>query len=126
MGVVYRATDAQLARPVALKFLPRDGDEPAAQAALESRFWREALLTARLQHPSIVPIYQSGRWPSGEVFYAMKLISGRSLRELLAAAPSLRERLALLPRLLAAADAVAYAHEQRIIHRDLKPANIMA
>src|SRR5260370_304588 len=69
MGVVYRASDAQLGRTVALKFL--------AQSALESRFLREALMTARLQHPSIVPIYQSGRWPSGEGFDAMQLISGR-------------------------------------------------
>jgi eukaryotic-like serine/threonine-protein kinase len=123
MGVVYRATDAALGRMVALKFL---ADENAASPQLEARFLREVRITARLQHPSIVPIYQSGRWPSGEVFYAMKLISGRSLREHLDDARGLPERLALLPHVLAAVDAVAYAHEQRVIHRDLKPANIMA
>jgi eukaryotic-like serine/threonine-protein kinase len=122
MGVVFRAHDTQLGRTVAVKFLANGAHAPS----LEARFKREALITARLQHPSIVPIYQMGSWPGGDVFYAMKLISGRSLRELIAAAPSLRGRLALLPHLLAAADAVAYAHEQHIIHRDLKPANIMA
>jgi WD40 repeat protein len=135
MGVVYRATDVQLGRSVALKLPPRNepddrddrsaGAESSTVSWLEARFLREALLTARLQHPGIVPIHQVGRWPSGDVFYTMKLISGRSLQELIGAARDLDERLALLPHVLAAADAVGYAHAQGVIHRDLKPANIM-
>jgi tetratricopeptide (TPR) repeat protein len=104
---------------VALKEL-QAGSGPEA-----SRFVREALVTARLQHPAIVPIYEAGRWPEGAPFYAMKLVSGRSLDALIRAAGSLPERLALLPHLLAVAEAVAYAHSQRVIHRDLKPANVL-
>ena len=55
----------------------------------EARFVREALLTARLQHPSIVPVYEAGRWPTGEPFYAMKLVAGRSLAEVIAEAKTL-------------------------------------
>src|SRR5262249_36594426 len=90
-----------------------------------SRFQREALITARLQHPGIVPVYEAGRWPSGEPFFAMKLVSGRPLDKVIAEATSLPARLALLPRLAAACDAMAYAHSQRIIHRDLKPGNVL-
>ncbi len=86
---------------------------------------REALITARLQHPSIVPIYEAGRWPDGEPFYAMKLLAGKSLADLIDALPTLGGRLGLLHNVIAVADAIAYAHENRVLHRDLKPANIM-
>jgi WD40 repeat protein len=119
IGKVVRARDERLDRPVAIKEL-LVWDE-----AQERRFVREALLTARLQHPAIVPVYEAGRWPDGEPFYAMKLVSGRSLAELIGERPALAERLALLPHVLAAAQAVAYAHSQQIIHRDLKPANVL-
>ncbi|MEZ4450898.1 MAG: hypothetical protein R3B09_15565 [Nannocystaceae bacterium] len=90
IGRVLRARDQRLDRPVAIKEL-LVWDERH-----EQRFVREALLTARLQHPAIVPIYEAGRWPDGEPFYAMKLVSGRSLAELIAGA-LFAERLALLP-----------------------------
>ncbi len=82
-------------------------------------------MTARLQHPAIVPVYEAGRWPGGRPFYAMKLVEGRSLDGLLRDAGSLAARLALLPHLIAVAEAVAYAHGQRVVHRDLKPANVL-
>lgn len=119
IGRILSAQDPYLDRPVALKEL-LDVSPDA-----EERFVREALITARLQHPSIVPIYQAGRWPTGEPFYAMRLVSGRSLAEAIERAPTLAERLALLPHVLAVAEAVAYAHGQRIIHRDLKPQNVL-
>ena len=119
MGRILSARDRRLGRAVALKELKADATPEAA------RFVREALVTARLQHPAIVPIYEAGRWPDGSPFYAMKLVSGRSLDALIRAAGSLPERLALLPHLLAVAEAVAYAHSQRVIHRDLKPANVL-
>ena len=119
IGRVVRARDGRLDRPVAIKELLR------RDAGQELRFVREALLTARLQHPAIVPIYEAGRWPDGEPFYAMKLVSGRSLAERIAERATLAERLALLPHVLAAAQAVAYAHSRRILHRDLKPANVL-
>jgi len=119
IGRILSARDRRLDRPVAIKeLLVRD-------AALERRFIREALLTARLQHPAIVPVYEAGRWPDGEPFYAMKLVSGRNLAELIAERPTLEERLALLPHVRTVAQAVAYAHGQHVLHRDLKPANVI-
>jgi tetratricopeptide (TPR) repeat protein len=117
MGRILSANDRRLGRPVALKELHE------GQSA--GRFIREALVTARLQHPSIVPVYEAGYWPNGRPFYAMKMVSGQSLDEILRSKKTLAERLALLPHVIAVAEAVAYAHNQRIIHRDLKPANIL-
>ncbi|WP_170229541.1 WD40 repeat domain-containing serine/threonine-protein kinase [Polyangium fumosum] len=119
IGRVLSARDQRLDRRVALKELLDSG------SAAEDRFVREALLTARLQHPSIVPVYEAGRWPTGEPFYSMKLVSGRPLSEIIDGARTIDERLPLLTHVLAVADAVAYAHEKRIIHRDLKPANVL-
>jgi len=119
IGRVLSARDARLDRHVAVKVLLEES------GAYEDRFVREALVTARLQHPSIVPVYEAGRWPSGEPFYSMKLVSGKPLLDIIEATRSLDERLPLLTRVLAVADAMAYAHERRIIHRDLKPANIL-
>jgi WD40 repeat protein len=120
IGRVLRAYDARLGRRVALKELQAPGG-----SADEERFRIEALVTARLQHPSIVPIYDVGQWPSGESFYSMKLVPGRPLKDVIAEARTLEQRLALLPHVLAVAEAIAYAHSQHIVHRDLKPANVL-
>jgi eukaryotic-like serine/threonine-protein kinase len=119
LGRVLHARDREMGRSVALKELLR----PSMRS--EARFIREARITARLEHPSIVPVHEAGTWPSGELFYTMKLVAGRSLRELLAEKKGLAQRLELLPNVLAVADAIAYAHKERVIHRDLKPANII-
>ena len=119
MGRIVAAEDHRLGRQVALKELL---DPHSDQLG---RFQREALITARLQHPGIVPVYEAGRWPSGEPFFAMKLVSGRPLDRVIAEARTLEARLALLPRIAAATDAMAYAHSQRVVHRDLKPANVL-
>ncbi len=119
MGRIVAAEDQRLHRPVALKELLDPSDENIV------RFQREALITARLQHPGIVPVYEAGRWPTGEPFFAMKMVSGKPLDQIIAAATTLPARLAILPRLAAACDAMAYAHSQRIIHRDLKPGNVL-
>jgi WD40 repeat protein/serine/threonine protein kinase len=119
MGRVMRAHDQRLHREVAIKELL-----PTSREAIP-RFIREALVTAKLQHPSILPIYEIGRWPSGKPFYSMKLIQGKSLGESIAKQESLETRLALIPRVLDACEAMAYAHAEGIIHRDLKPDNIM-
>jgi tetratricopeptide (TPR) repeat protein len=118
-GRLLRARDLRLDRVVAIK-------EPLALSShIERRFFREAVLTARLQHPSIVPVHEIGRWPTGQPFYAMKLVSGRSLRDVIAETTTMEERVALVPSVLAVADAVAYAHSERVIHRDVKPSNVM-
>jgi eukaryotic-like serine/threonine-protein kinase len=119
LGRVLEVRDLRLGRTVALKEMLRDTNAGYA------RFVREARITARLEHPGIVPVHDLGRWPSGQPFYAMKLVSGRSLHEVIAATPALDGRLALLPSVIAVADAIAYAHSERIIHRDLKPANVV-
>ena len=124
MGRVLRALDRRLRRPVAVKELL--WHSPVVPPELTARFVREALLTARLQHPSIVPVHEAGRWPDGRPFYAMKLVTGRSLAEVIhERRHNLDERLALLPNLIAVAEAIAYAHSEHIIHRDLKPANVL-
>jgi WD40 repeat protein len=119
LGRILEAYDRRLGRTIALKELLRPG--PTERA----RFVREALITARLEHPAIIPVHDVGCWPSGETFYVMKRVSGRSLREVMTETRTLDERLALLPNLIAVADAMAYAHSHRVIHRDLKPANIL-
>ena len=119
IGRVMKALDQLLDRPVALKELFSTGP------ATRRRFMREVLITARLQHPSIVPVYDAGRLADRSPFYAMKLVAGQPLNEAIEKATTLPQRLALLPTVGAIADAIAYAHSQRIIHRDLKPANIL-
>ncbi|MDB4956775.1 MAG: serine/threonine protein kinase [Myxococcales bacterium] len=119
MGKIVTAFDRRLQRTVAIK-------EMRGQSAdFIARFEREILLTARLEHPSIVTIHEAGQWPSGELFYAMRLVPGRSLDEKIAKCSTLEQRLALVPHVIAVADALAYAHQQRVIHRDLKPQNVM-
>jgi len=119
LGRVLLAHDRRLDRTVAIKEILLE--TPAARR----RFLREALLTARLEHPAIVPVHDVGRWPSGELFYCMKRVSGRSLLDVLRGTRELRERLILVPNLIAVADAVAYAHAHGVLHRDLKPANVL-
>jgi WD40 repeat protein len=119
LGRVMRAMDRELGRPVAIKELL------TRTQSGELRFFREALITARLEHPGIVPVHEAGRWSDGTPFYAMKLVRGKSLKELIAAAKSLQERIGLIRHVAAVADAVAYAHSCGIIHRDLKPANVI-
>lgn len=115
LGRVSRALD----RHVAIKELL------SRSQSSEKRFLREARITARLEHPGIVPIHEAGRWPDGTPFYAMKLVAGRPLRDMIAERCSVEERLGLLHHVIAVADAIAYAHDQKIIHRDLKPSNVI-
>jgi WD40 repeat protein len=119
MGQIVEARDRRLGRVVAIKeLLPGRGD---ARALFEA----EARITARLAHPAIVPVHDAGRWPSGEPFYAMKLVEGLSLEQALRTRAALADRLRLLPNVATVADALAYAHSRHVIHRDLKPANIL-
>src|SRR5215470_4815322 len=78
LGRVVRAVDKRLGRTVAVKELLRRGDSS------EARFLREALITARLEHPGIVPVHEAGRWPNGDPYYVMKLVEGRTLKEQIA------------------------------------------
>src|SRR5439155_15620664 len=114
MGRVLAARDLRVGRPVAVKVLRGRSRELAA------RFEREARVTARLQHPGIVPIYEIGRWPDDTPFYSMRMVEGQTLRAKIDRAQNLTSRLTLLlSPLIAACEAVAFAHGQGVIHRDL-------
>ncbi|MBV8757758.1 MAG: protein kinase [Deltaproteobacteria bacterium] len=118
-GMILRAADLLLGRDVAIKRALRP--DPLTM----HRFRREVQITARLQHPGIIPLYDAGEWSYREPYFSMKLVEGGSLRELFAAAPTLDERLAALPRVVAVSEAVAYAHSRGVVHRDLKPSNVL-
>lgn len=121
MGQVFEAYDAVLGRNVALKCVLRGADDDA----VTRRFEREMALTARLQHPSIVPVYDAGHFPDGGRYFAMRLVEGSTLDQALAEAKSDEVRLALVPSIRRACEAIAYAHDQAVVHRDLKPANVL-
>jgi tRNA A-37 threonylcarbamoyl transferase component Bud32 len=123
MADVWRGRDTLLARAVALKVLRERafGDGEAG-----ARFEAEARHVSRLEHPSIVPVYDLGELSDGRPFFAMKLVHGQTLAELLAArgtpAEDLSHWVGVFEQVCAA---VAYAHARDLIHRDLKPSNVM-
>jgi tetratricopeptide (TPR) repeat protein/tRNA A-37 threonylcarbamoyl transferase component Bud32 len=122
MGEVLRARDPQLGRELAVKML-RGGHD---HSDLLRRFIEEAQVCSQLQHPGIVPVYDLGALPDGRPFFAMKLVKGRTLADLLRERGSPADD---LPRYLGifeqVCQAVAYAHSKGVIHRDLKPDNVM-
>jgi serine/threonine protein kinase len=117
MGIVYRAYDPQLARPVAIKVVRRAGDDTAGRA----RLVREAQALARLSHPNVCHVYDVGS-EGDEVWVAMELIDGVSLRQW---AEQHRERDQLIEVLLGAAEGIAAAHAAGLVHRDIKPENVL-
>ena len=119
MGAVFKARQKELDRVVALKILPPDIGQDAAFA---ERFTREAKALARLNHPGIVTIYDSGR-AGGLYFFIMEFVDGVTLRHLMRSGRvSAREALAIVPQIC---DALQFAHDQGIVHRDIKPENIL-
>jgi serine/threonine-protein kinase len=119
MGEVYRARHPTLSRSVAIKILP----EHAGGEEARKRFIREAQTIARLQHPNIITLYDSGE-QDGKPYMVMEYIDGQDLSELLEE----RDRLPLdeaLSYLQDIAVALDHAHTQGVVHRDIKPSNVM-
>jgi len=120
MGVVYRATDLTLDRPVALKLL---GPTLASDPVFRARFERECRLAAALDHPNVVPIFHAGA-ERGALYLTMRYIEGSDLRALLAEERRLEPPRAV--RIVAqVADALTEAHRHGLVHRDVKPGNVL-
>lgn len=120
MGAVYRASHAMLRRPTAVKLLPPE----LAGVEHVARFEKEVQLTAMLTHPNTVTIYDYGRTPDGIFYYAMELLDGATLRDIVeVAGPQPAARVVAV--LNAVAGALAEAHGVGLMHRDIKPGNIM-
>jgi predicted Ser/Thr protein kinase len=120
MGVVYRARQTALDRPVAVKLLR---PEFAADPAFRARFEREARLAAAIEHPNVIPVYDAGEC-DGLLYVAMRYVDGVTLAELLSVTGPLEPRRALhiVGQVAGALDA---AHAHGLVHRDVKPANIL-
>jgi tetratricopeptide (TPR) repeat protein len=123
MGAVLRARDTDLGRTLALKVLL---EGRRGQPEVERRFREEAQITGQLQHPGIPPVHEVGTLPDGRPFFAMKLVKGRTLADLLQERATPADD---LPRFLGIFEQVcqtlAYAHSRGVVHRDLKPSNVM-
>jgi serine/threonine-protein kinase len=119
MATVYLADDQKLHRRVALKILHRELVGPVGA----DRFLREIRIVARLSHPHLLALHDSGEW-DGRLFYAMPYVEGESLRDRLRREPQLPvEEAVRIAR--AVAEALSYAHQAGVIHRDIKPENIL-
>src|SRR5712692_2320572 len=120
MGVVYKAEDLRLKRPVALKFLP---PELTRDDGAKERFVQEAQTASALDHPNICIIHEIDETPDGRMFLAMAYYEGETLRRRIERGPlGLDGALDIAGQI---AQGVAAAHEVGIIHRDIKPGNIM-
>jgi YVTN family beta-propeller protein len=120
MGVVYRATQLVLQRPVALKLI---ATEVAHDASFRERFKRESQLAASIDHPNVIPIYEAGE-VDGALFLAMRYVEGTDLGALVAAEGSLAPARAVAIVAQVAAGLSA-AHALGLVHRDVKPANVL-
>ncbi|WP_166830517.1 protein kinase domain-containing protein [Thalassoroseus pseudoceratinae] len=119
-GTVYKATDPELERPVALK-LPQAHTLDSKKA--RERFLREAKAAARLRHPHIVPVFKAGQTAEGLYYIASAFISGQTLDAHIDHKPVEPRRTALIAKQIA--EALQYAHQMGIIHRDVKPQNVL-
>jgi len=130
MGTVYAAHDRLPSRNVAIQVAhtvvgDATGINPASaeHASVEPASVEfESRILARLEHPGIVPVHDTGFTADGRVFYAMKLVRGETLTAHIAKVPDLSSRLAIFAKIV---EAVAFAHAAGVVHRDISPSNVM-
>lgn len=122
MGAIYHATQLSLNRPVAIKALPQDLMEDA-EANFAARFRHEALTMAKLNHPGIVSVYESGE-AGGLLYIVMEFVDGTDVARMIRGSGRLSPSLAA-DLLSQVCEALEYAHQCKVVHRDLKPANLL-
>jgi serine/threonine protein kinase len=129
VGIIYSCYDQYLGRRVVMKRLPR---ELAENSSERRRFLREARITAQLQHPNTVPVYEVGRDPDGLLYFTMKKIEGNNLFRIISGiaheSDEIRQAFplkTLLGILHQTCLSLHYAHTHGVVHRDIKPENIM-
>ena len=134
MGSVWRVQDPSLYRKIALKVIHT---ESAMMSMERERFTEEAQITAQLQHPGIVPVYDYGALPSGHLYFTMKEVQGRTLKEVMRSVHQISGQgiwrtttdgwnfRKLISAFLSICRTIAYAHSRGVIHCDIKPSNIM-
>jgi serine/threonine protein kinase/formylglycine-generating enzyme required for sulfatase activity len=126
MGAVLRVWDEDLRRHLAMKVMLEGVPDPDRRRL--ARFLEEAQVTGQLDHPGIVPVHELGLDSTGRVYFTMKLVRGRTLKQVfdaLARGEDGWTTTRVLGLLLKVCEAVRYAHDKGVIHRDLKPANVM-
>jgi len=124
MGAVYKGTQKNLERAVAIKILPPGMDDEDSGANFTERFKNEARAMAKLNHPGIVEVYDFGETANGVLYIVMEFIEGTDVQKMVSEQKRLHSEHAMAIT-AHVCDALQYAHDRNIIHRDIKPANIM-
>jgi hypothetical protein len=124
MGAVYKGTQINLDREIAIKILPENlqGDEDGSFA---ERFKLEAKAMARLDHPAIISVHDFGQTPEGHLYFVMEFVDGMDLQQYLQPSGGKLEPEAATAIISHVLDALEYAHRHGIVHRDIKPANVL-
>lgn len=127
MGRIIRVFDTHLGRNIAQKELHNHlkGTKSRGGSNIQQRFLREARITAQLEHPGIIPVYEVGEQEDGTLYYTMQELTGRTLKDALKECHTIKERMQLMGHMIDFCQAIGFAHSKGIIHRDIKTENVM-